>query len=119
MDNGSLEIEVRKKAIFDGMSPKAQKHILKKGYDVWDPFMAPNDPIDLRKGKLKLTSLDLTRAFLATCEFSNYSNAFGEGAWEICKGLVDDDDRFKGMYAFALWYEKELKKAETKQDLKR
>lgn len=115
MNELSPEVEERKKAIFDSMSPKAQRHILKKGYDTWDPFMSPNDPIDLRKGKLNRTSLDLTRAFLATCDFTNYSNAFGEGAWEICKGLVDDDDRFKGMYAFALWYHKELKKVETKQ----
>jgi hypothetical protein len=106
----STEAEQRKKLIFDSMSPRVQKHILKKGYESWDPFMEPNDPIDLRKGKLNRTALDLTRAFLATCEFSNYSNAFGEGAWEICKGLINDDDRYKGMQAFAVWYEKELNK---------
>ena len=106
--------EGRKKAIFDGMSRKLQQHILKKGYDAWDPFMEPNDPIDLRKGKLNRTALDLTRAFLTDCDFSGYSNEFGQGAWEICKGLIDDDDRYKGMYTFAVWYEKELKKDEKK-----
>jgi hypothetical protein len=112
----SAEAEQRKKFIFDSMSPRVQKHILKKGYDAWDPFMEPNDPIDLRKGKLNRTALDLTRAFLADWAFSDYSNAFGEGAWEICKGLVADDDRYKGMQAFSLWYEKELKK-ETMEEV--
>ncbi len=107
--------ENRKKAIFDGMGPKLQARILRKGYDTWDPFMEPNDPIDLRKGKLNRTALDLTRAFLAECEAVNYSNAFGEGAWEICKGLVNDDDRYKGMQAFSIWYEKELKKETMKE----
>jgi hypothetical protein len=114
MQKRSPEIEERKKAIFDTMSPKAQKHILKKGYEHWDPFMEPNDPIDLRKGKLNRTSLDLTRSFLASCQFDGYSNAFGEGAWEMCKGLIADDDRYKGMLAFALWYDNELKKGEER-----
>ncbi|OGP51536.1 MAG: hypothetical protein A2Y79_08475 [Deltaproteobacteria bacterium RBG_13_43_22] len=114
MANLTPEEEARKKAIFDSMSPKLQQRILKKGYEVWDPFMEPNDPIDLRKGKLNRTALDLTRAFLAACDFSNYSNAFGQGAWEICKGLIDEDDRYIGMYAFSLWYEKESVKAGTK-----
>jgi hypothetical protein len=106
----SPEEDERKRAIFDGMSPRVQSRILKKGYEVWDPFMEPNDPIDLRKGKLNRTALDLTRSFLAAWESSNYSNAFGEGAWEMCKGLINDDDRFKGMYAFSVWYERELAK---------
>jgi hypothetical protein len=110
----SPEEEERKKAIFDGMSSKLQSRILKKGYEVWDPFMEPNDPIDLRKGKLNRTALDLTRAFLAAWNSPDYSNAFGEGAWEMCKGLITEDDRFKGMYAFSLWYEKELEKGGTK-----
>jgi hypothetical protein len=108
------EEEERKKAIFDGMSPRIKTRILKKGYEVWDPFMEPNDPIDLRKGKLNRTALDLTRAFLAAWSSSDYSNAFGEGAWEMCKGLIDEDDRFKGMYAFSVWYEKELEKSGKK-----
>jgi hypothetical protein len=110
----TVEEEERKKAIFDSMSPKLQQRILRKGYDTWDPFMEPKDPLDLRQGELNRTALELTRAFLSACEFSNYSNAFGQGAWEMCKGLIDDDDRYKGMYAFSLWYEKELQKAGTK-----
>jgi hypothetical protein len=109
------EKEVRKKAIFDGMSPKVQERILKKGYEVWDPFMEPNDPIDLRRRKTNLTARELTRSFLISCNFANYSNAFGEGAWELCKGLMDSDDRYRGMYAFALWYEKEQAKNEKKE----
>ncbi len=50
MANLTPEEEQRKKAIFDGMSPRLQSRILKKGYDIWDPFMEPNDPIDLAEG---------------------------------------------------------------------
>lgn len=101
----SSEDEERKKAIFDSMSPRRQKHILKKqGYDEWDPFIEPKDPIDMRKDKTKRTAIQLAKEFLATCEQGSYSNAYGQGVWDICLGIINDDDRFKGMYEFSCWY---------------
>jgi hypothetical protein len=111
----SPEDEKRKKAIFDGMSPRRQQHILKKeGYDKWDPFrdpfIEPKDPIDMRGNKSRRTAIDLTREFLANWNRDEYSNAFGQGAWEICLGIVNDDDRYKGMYEFSCWYRDFLNK---------
>jgi hypothetical protein len=107
----SPEDAERKKAIFDSMSPRRQKHILKKeGYDKWDPFIEPKDPIDIRTDKSKRTAIQLAREFLASCSHETYSNAFGQGAWEMCLGMVNNDDRFKGMYEFACWYRNLLKR---------
>ena len=108
--NLSSEEEKRKKAIFDSMSPRRQKHILKKeGYDEWDPFMEPKDPIDIRRDKTKRTAIQLAREFLSACDQKKYSNAFGQGVWEICIGILNDDDRFRGMYEFSCWYKDLLK----------
>ena len=49
------EEALRKQAIFDSMSPRRQKHILKRGFDKWDPFQEPKDPIDIRQDKTKRT----------------------------------------------------------------
>lgn len=107
----SPEDAIRKKAIFDSMSPRRQKHILnREGYDKWDPFIEPKDPIDMREGKSKRTAIELTREFLASWSHEAYSNAFGQGAWEICLGIINDDDRYKGMYEFSCWYREFLKK---------
>ena len=38
------EEEKKKKEVFEGMSPRRQQRILKKGYDKWDPFLAPKEP---------------------------------------------------------------------------
>lgn len=101
----SPEDEEKKKAIFDSMAPRRQQHILKKeGYDDWDPFIEPKDPIDIRKDKTRRTAIELAKEFLATCEKKNYSNAYGQGVWDICLGIINDDDRFKGMYEFSCWY---------------
>ena len=104
--------EVKKRAIFESMAPRRQKHILKKGYDKWDPFLEPKDPIDIRKDKTKRTTQTLVREFLQTRSFNEYSNEYGRGALEICLGIMSQSDRFKGMYEFACWHN-ELCKAST------
>ena len=107
----SSEDEERKKVIFDSMSPRRQKHILKKeGYDKWDPFIEPKDPIDMRADKSRRTAIELARQFLATCKHEDYSNEYGQGVWDMCLGILNDDNRYKGMYEFACWYRDLLKK---------
>lgn len=98
------EAERRKKAVFDSMSPRRQKHVLKKGYDKWDPFEEPKDPIDIRKDKTRRTTQDLVREFLQTRSGETQNNAYNRGVLEIALGLVNGDDRFRGMYEFACWY---------------
>ena len=104
------EEQKRKKAIFESMSPRRQKHILKKGYDEWDPFQEPKDPIDIRKDKTKRTTQELFRAFLQSRSEEKYSNEYGRGVFEICHGIINDDDKFKGMFEFSVWYQELLKK---------
>ena len=110
MTDCSLEEEKRKQAIFDSMSARRRKHIFQKGYDKWDPFQEPKDPIDIRKDKTKRTSQMLVREFLQTRTFEQYSNAYGRGVFEICLGIINEDERYKGMYDFACWYRGLLQK---------
>ena len=104
------EIEARKKAIFDAMSPRAQKRILKVGFEKWDPFEAPKDPIDIRRDRTKRTSQMLVREFLQSLPLEGYSNSFGRGVLEMAVGIINDDDRFIGMYEFAIWHRELLRK---------
>lgn len=104
------EEEKRKRAIFESMSPRRQKHILKKGYEKWNPFLEPKDPIDIRKDKTKRTTQQLVREFLQTKSSEDYSNAYGGGVFEMCLGIVNDDDKYKGMFEFSIWYQELLKR---------
>ncbi len=104
MTDISNDAEFRKKAIFDSMSPRRQKHILKKGYEKWDPFIEPKDPIDIRKDKTNRTSQMLIREFLQAKDLETYSNAYGRGAFEICLGIINEDEKYQGMFEFACWY---------------
>jgi hypothetical protein len=104
------EVKKRKKAVFDGMSPRRQKHILKKGFDKWDPFEEPKDPIDIRKDKTKRTSQTLIREFLQETSIEKYSNEYGRGVVDICLGIINGDERYIAMLEFAIWYKELLKK---------
>jgi hypothetical protein len=104
------EVESRKQVIFDGMSPRAKKRILRVGFENWDPFEAPKDPIDIRRDPSKRTSQMLVREFLQSLSMDDYSNSFGRGVLEMAVGIINDDDRFIGMYQFALWHHELLRK---------
>lgn len=105
----SPEEETRKRVIFESMSPRRQKKILEKGYDDWDPFVPPRDPIDLRTDRNRYTAAMLTKEFLATRAQEKYSKAYAQGVWEICVGIVSDSDRYTGMFEFSCWYRDFLK----------
>ena len=104
------EAEQRKRAVFDSMSPRNQKRILKKGYDGWNPFMEPKDPIDIRRDKTKRTSQSLIREFLQSWSHDDYSNEFARGAFELCMGIINEDEKSRGMLAFANWYRELLER---------
>ncbi len=111
MDNCSPEEEEkRKKAIFNSMSPRRQKHILKKGYEKWNPFLEPKDPIDIRRDKTKRTTQTLVREFLYTLDAQDYTNAYGRGVFEMCLGIINEDDKYRGMFDFSVWYNELLRK---------
>lgn len=109
MADQSDTAQQRKQAIFEGMSPRRQQHILKRGYEKWNPFEEPKDPIDIRRDDTQRTTQQLVRAFLQQCGQEKYSNAYGRGVLEMALGIINHDDRFVGMFEFAAWYAQQLK----------
>jgi hypothetical protein len=105
------EKEFRKRAIFESMSPRRKKHITKIGYDKWDPFEEPKDPIDIRRDKTNRTTQQLVREFLQNCPHEHYGNAYAGGVLELALGIINNEDRYIGMYEFSVWYQEHLKKA--------
>jgi hypothetical protein len=106
----SKEMDLRKKAIFEEMSKRRQDYILKRGYDKWNPFEEPKDPIDIRRDKSNRTTKMLVREFLQQKQEEKYSNAYGRGVLEMALGIINSDERFVGMYEFACWHFELLKR---------
>lgn len=104
------EIEDKKKGIFEAMGKRGQRQILKRGYERWNPFAEPKDPIDIRKDKTKRTSQVLIREFLSQVDHDEYNNTFAQGAFEMCLGIINNDEKIRGMFEFSCWYDDLLKK---------
>jgi hypothetical protein len=102
--------QARKRAIFDTMSARRQKHILRRGYDRWDPFEEPKDPIDIRKDKTGRTSQALIREFIQSRLGESLGNEYTRGAFDLCLGIINEDQRYLGMFDFFCWYSQLLKK---------
>lgn len=104
------EEERQKKAVFDAMSARSRKRILDKGYEEWDPFIKPKDPIDIRMAGHRETALSLMRGFLHACPADEHGNAYRQGAWETCMGITAGDERWKGAYDFSCWHRDHMNK---------
>lgn len=98
------EVAERKKAIFDSMGKRGRQKILKDGYDAWDPFAEPKDPIDIRTEETQRTAHDLIQEFMRTKPHASFATPYGKAAFEMALGIVNNDDKVRGLYDFALWY---------------
>jgi len=116
------EEEKKKRAIFEGMSPKAQERILKKGYEEWDPFMKPKEPLGYKlkqEARGEAVSLEsgheLYERFFAGRKITDYSAEYVKGVLEIAEGVFRDRDKYRGMLDFSCWYEKWRKQYEQEK----
>jgi hypothetical protein len=97
----------RKKPFLNQCLPADRNlYVTRWGYEKWNPFEKPKDPIDIRRDKSRRTSQMLVREFLQSRPMEGYSNSYGRGVLEMAIGIINDDDRFIGMYEFALWHKK-------------
>ncbi len=111
MEDLRQKAQERKRQIYESLSPRRKKFIDRLGYEKWEPFQDPKDPIEIRMDATKRTTKDLMRDFLYQSRESRYSNAYGQGALEMAMGMVNKDERYLAMFDFSLWYQEQLKKS--------
>ena len=98
------ERDEQKRAIYERMSARRRKFVDKIGFDAWDPFAAPNDPIDIRTEALELNAHDLTKAFMRSVPHKAGNEAYSQGAFDMANGIINGQDRYQGMLDFARFY---------------
>lgn len=115
MNNMTLEeVEEQKKMMYDKLSPRRRRFVDKIGYEEWDPFQLPLDPIDLRKDITGRTSQQLCEEFLQNVMASR-NTEYAQAASEFGVTLVMNFERVRPIFDFCVWYnellEREGKKA--------
>ncbi len=99
------DYEKSKKAIFDGMSRKGQERILRIGYENWEPFPEPKDPRDRIFGSSALQAHAMVDYFFREHLKGVESVVIRKELFELCRGLLDEEDRAKAVYEFCRWFE--------------
>ena len=110
------EAEARKRAIYESLGSRNRRYIDRIGYDKWDPFEEPKDPIEIRRDPTRRTSQQLVREFLQSRPMEGYSNAYGRGVLEMCLGIINNDERYIAMLEFATWYNALLEREGAQRD---
>lgn len=98
-----------KRAIYDKLHPRRRKFIDRIGYDSWDPFQKPNDPLDLRTDATNRTASQLLASFQRETSCVHGAE-YGKGALECALGIVKREEKYKGVMDFCLWYHRILQK---------
>jgi len=102
--------EAQKRGIYEAMGARGKKYVEKIGYDKWDPFQEPKEPLDLRTDVTKRTTQQLVRRFLQERTPDSAGNAYGQGVLECALGIVNRDEKIRGMFEFCIWYEQLLRR---------
>ncbi len=98
------EQERVKRALYEQMNPRRRKFIDRIGYDIWDPFQEPKEPLDIRKDRTKRTLQELMRDFLKENDSADRDPAWRQGAMDCALGIIKKDERYQGIFDFCLWY---------------
>ncbi|CAM2060173.1 conserved hypothetical protein [Desulfovibrionales bacterium] len=113
-----VEFEAHKRVIYERIPQWRRKFVDRIGYDNWDPFQQPNNPIEIRRDRTQCTMQDLVAKFLCSrSDCNGYGTAYVKGVIECALGIINRQERILGIYEFSLWYHELLKKEGYGHDL--
>lgn len=93
-----------KRILYEKMNPRRRKFIDRIGYDNWDPFQAPKEPLDIRRDATRRTLQELLRDFMAQTGGAQKDESWRAGASECALGIIQRDEKYQGIFDFCLWY---------------
>ncbi|WP_285906898.1 hypothetical protein [Pseudodesulfovibrio pelocollis] len=103
------QLAERKLWMYEKMSPRRRKFVDRVGFENWDPFAAPFDPIDIRRDKTGHTSDHLTQLFMRHCG-KNANQEYVDAVNEFNVMLVMNFEKVRPVFDYCLWYADHLKK---------
>ncbi len=103
------QLEEQKRLMYEKISPRRRKFVDKIGFDNWDPFQKPFDPIDIRVDVTGHTPQELYNQFIKsrpTPPTPDYTSTISE----FVVVMVHNSERMRPIYDFCLWYATVLEK---------
>ena len=100
----SAEEQEQKRLFYERVSVRRRRFIDRIGYDAWDPFEAPKEPMDLRTDLTKRTVQELVREFLRSASREFHGGEYARGATECAQGIIARQEKYQGILDFCVWY---------------
>jgi len=104
------EEDEQKRLYYERMSPRRRRFVDRIGFENWDPFEAPKEPMDIRTDATQRTVQDLVRDFLQSVSLDMRGGEYARGATECAMGLVARQEKYLGILDFCVWYHETLQK---------
>lgn len=102
------QLEEQKRAMYEGLSPRRRRFVDRIGYENWDPYQAPFDPIDIRTDALGMTTHDLLKRYSRTLP-SAPDPDYMQTLSEFMVLLVMNIEKVRPILEFSDWYNAQLK----------
>lgn len=104
------EEEEQKRLFYERMSPRRRRFVDRMGFENWDPFEAPKEPMDIRTDVSQRTAQQLVQEFLRSVSQELHGGEYARGATDCALGLVARQEKFQGILDFCVWYHELLQK---------
>ncbi|MDR0339357.1 MAG: hypothetical protein LBH65_03670 [Desulfovibrio sp.] len=105
----------QKRIFYERLSPRRRRFVDRIGFDQWDPFEAPKEPLDMRRDLSKRTVRELVRDFLQSVSQEMRGGDYARGATECAVGIIAKQEKYQGALDFCVWYHEQLQKEQDKQ----
>lgn len=101
------QVEEQKRAMYEGLSPRRRRFVDRIGYENWDPYQAPFDPIDIRTDVLGMTTHELlNRYYRSLPEVPDHD--YMQTLSEFMVLLVMNIEKVRPILEFSDWYNARL-----------
>ena len=103
-------VEAWKKDMYERLSQRQRKWVDRIGYENWDPFQKPFDPIDMRVDVTGHTPQDLARLYFQSLGQETPAH-YKDTVTQFCVELVTNFERVRAVYEFCNFYSRLLEKS--------
>ena len=107
------QVAAWKQDMYDKLSKRQRKWVDRLGYENWDPFQKPSDPIDIRTDATGHTAQQLVQRFRER-KGGDWPPDYAENVNRFCVEMVANVERIRPIYDFCLFYSELLAKTGTK-----
>lgn len=102
------QLEEQKRMMYEGMSPRRRRFVDRIGYENWNPYQEPFDPIDIRTDALGLTTHELLNKYFRTLPATPDPD-YMQTLSEFMVMLVMNIEKVRPILEFSDWYNEQLR----------